>query len=242
MAQADDADIIAAWPPEGVSLRESLRRAPGWPEYEKARAKSGFGQSVGCYPPKEVDALMPSPILSACMTWIRDKLQSGVLVLMCLSLERPFAGPERMTFPAATTPYLDLDWDREIVLGPNKATYFGPIIRSAASMPPTAEPQQEPSRGAVVSMPSAEVRSTKRVRRKTVRSKHDRLAAVNHCAAYLERILKASPERRSHTNRELRATCREKHKVNWREYQDARKIALDKVPEARAAWTKSGPR
>jgi hypothetical protein len=143
MAQAEDADIIAAWPPEGVSLRESLRRTPGWPEYEKARAKSGFGQSVGCYPPKEAHTLMFGPNLSACETWLWDRLKSGVLVLACLSLERPFAGPDRLTFPAATIPYLRLDWLSEIVLAPNKATYYGPLILSARSVPATAEPQRE---------------------------------------------------------------------------------------------------
>jgi len=141
MAQANDADIIAAWPPEGVSLSESLRRAPGWPEYEKACADPVFIQLAGNS--TTTKTLLPCPALSACVGWIRDQLQRGVLVLTCVSLEKPFTGPELRIFPAVTTRYLDFDWLHEIVSGPSNKTYYDPLIRSAASMPTTAEPQQE---------------------------------------------------------------------------------------------------
>jgi hypothetical protein len=144
MAQADDADIVAAWPPEGVSLRQSLRRAPGWPEYE--RASPGFVVGVARYfpgPVERVDALLPGPALSACTRWVEDQLQSGLLVLTCLSLEQPLVGPELQVFPAATTRYLDFDWELGSVSGPNNEAYYNPLIRSAASMPATAEPQRE---------------------------------------------------------------------------------------------------
>jgi hypothetical protein len=255
MAQANDADIIATWPPEGVSLRASLRRSPGWPEYEKFHAGTGLIQ-YAWNSSKPADVLLPDPTLSACKGWIRHQLQSGVLALTCVSMARPFAGPERVTFPAATILYLSFDWETEIISAPNKETYYDPIIVLAASMSFAAEPQPTPLRVETVSqppvqvasgppvqvasMPPVEVQSERRIRRKVVRSKHDRLASFNNCIAELVSMFKASPKHRSHTNADLLTMCRKKHRVTWREYQNARKEALKRVPEASATWAKAG--
>jgi hypothetical protein len=57
-------------------------------------------------------------------------------------LEQPFVGPEPRIFPAATTRYLNFNWELGIVSGPNNEVYYDPLIRSAAS-PATAEPLRE---------------------------------------------------------------------------------------------------
>lgn len=65
-------------------------------------------------------------------------------------------------------------------------------------------------------------------------------SALPKCTEYLVKLFKASPDCRTKSNKELLEICRSKFKVTKPEYEQARRDALTRVPEAKTAWGTGG--
>jgi hypothetical protein len=70
----------------------------------------------------------------------------------------------------------------------------------------------------------------------------DRARAIENCTAALAAIFKASPNRPTKSKQKLRSTMFKRFRLTWREFDEARANALERVPNARSAWTKPGRR
>jgi hypothetical protein len=142
MASADTPSSIANWPPEGLSWDDALERGPAWNDYVTARAKAPripLAREVagGAASAEEMRLFgLYSTARNECNAWLREQLQSGVLVLKCRQPEKLQDDP--MTVPPAMTRYLRLD-PHGVVHGPN-LVLCDPRIFSAASLNPTPKP------------------------------------------------------------------------------------------------------
>jgi hypothetical protein len=70
----------------------------------------------------------------------------------------------------------------------------------------------------------------------------DRARAIENCAAALVAVFGASPNRRTKSKQKLRRAMCKRFKLTWREFDEARSNALERVPNAVSAWTKPGRR
>lgn len=83
--------------------------------------------------------------------------------------------------------------------------------------------------------------------RKARRSSKSRTIRIANAARrkscnYIAGLMKASPEKPTHSKEDLRAECKRRFKATWRDVNQAWKKALEDVPHAEKAWTSPGSR